>query len=265
MKNCETDLTFLKKLDIFHLLPDMWIDYLLEQAKSFCYSAGELIFEAGSQGEVFYIVRSGKIGFYLDSDYVRNGIYLNELSTGEYFGEYSLAITESETTHSVNAIAITESILIIIEKQVFLNVFYNDNSVSSRIMRALIHRVRFLSNYVRIMQEWTILLAHGDYRGCFNVLTSHAHNTNQSFPFLRTLIQIIEQIEEKETSYERNVCHLRSQLLQFEMDLAHEKVKNESSDFIYSEQFSEICGHINSIRKSINIDNEHLNKHTVIH
>ena len=134
MTNLETRLSFLEKIAIFQEIEHK--DFLPELAKTLeevIFPANHTIFAKGDEGQLLYILVSGKVKVHLDD------FTLAFLEPGAYFGE--MALFESRP-RSASATAVEESkCLILTSQQVYQAIKQNPN-IALNLIRLLAQRVR---------------------------------------------------------------------------------------------------------------------------
>lgn len=134
MTTLETRLHFLQQVPIFQEIEHN--DFLPELAKTLeekVFPANQTIFTKGDEGQLLYILVSGKVKVHLDD------FTLAYLEPSSYFGE--MALFESRP-RSASATAVEESkCLILTGKQVYQAIRQNPN-IAINIIQLLAHRVR---------------------------------------------------------------------------------------------------------------------------
>ncbi|OGS19137.1 MAG: hypothetical protein A2219_04825 [Elusimicrobia bacterium RIFOXYA2_FULL_50_26] len=99
------EIQFLKKIPLFSALSDREAGEVLTIANRKHYSQGEIVFNEGDAGKVFYCILSGAIKG------TRQGKEQFRIQAGGYFGEMAL-IAEIKRSVTVEAAADTELLLI---------------------------------------------------------------------------------------------------------------------------------------------------------
>ena len=99
---------------------------------------GEVLFFQSDPSELAYIVRTGKISIVLNSPDGREMV-INEMHSGDLFGELGILTKKSRST---SAIARTKSELLIVPRQVFLNVIEKEPQLALRILEMTAQRLQ---------------------------------------------------------------------------------------------------------------------------
>jgi cGMP-dependent protein kinase len=112
------------------------IEILTETIKSEKYTKGETIIKEGDEGSNFYIVRSGRIDIFVQSQYMRS------LNPYEYFGERSLFIQEPR---SATAVANCDNTAVyVLNKENFKNI------IEKNLKEHLISRIHLQDNTIEL-------------------------------------------------------------------------------------------------------------------
>ncbi len=102
-----------------------------EEFKTF--AAGETIFKAGERDEHMYAVKEGEVDIFF------NGILLETIQAGDFFGEKSLVDREPHTT---TAIAKVDSKIVVVDEHKFLFLVHETPTFSLQVMRSMAERIR---------------------------------------------------------------------------------------------------------------------------
>ena len=100
----------LRKVPFISDLDDEFIHRIADALTTVYYDAGERIFERGSEGSVFYVIREGKVEY----EHRKRGIKV--LGPGDYFGEQ--AIVKNEPRRA-DATAVKDTIALALSRDVF--------------------------------------------------------------------------------------------------------------------------------------------------
>ena len=100
----------LKKVPFLSDLDDEFIHRIADALTTVYYDAGEKIFERGSEGSVFYVIREGKVEY----EHRKRGIKV--LGPGDYFGEQAIVKNEPR---KADATATRDTIALALSREVF--------------------------------------------------------------------------------------------------------------------------------------------------
>jgi CRP-like cAMP-binding protein len=134
MTNLETRLRFLQEVTIFQEMDQN--DFLPELASNLeevVFLANQTIFSKGDEGQLLYILVSGKVKVHLDD------FTLAYLEPGSYFGE--MALFESRP-RAASATAVEESQCLILTRQQVYQAIKDSPNIALNIIRLLAQRVR---------------------------------------------------------------------------------------------------------------------------
>jgi len=135
----------LKKIDLFADISDSAMAALQHCAKQHKYSKNSIIVTEGDTHSNFYIVVSGTLKVFVHGDDGRQ-VTLNQLGPGDYFGE--LALIDGEA-RSASVMTQSATVLEVISQQDFHQFLETDQAASLVMMKALVRRIRVLTNSVR--------------------------------------------------------------------------------------------------------------------
>ena len=100
----------LRKVPFLSDLDDEFIHRIGEALTTVYYDAGEQIFERGSEGSVFYVIRQGEV------EYEHTGRGTKVLGPGNYFGEQAIVKNQPR---KANATAVKDTIALALSREVF--------------------------------------------------------------------------------------------------------------------------------------------------
>lgn len=122
-------LSILSKISIFGGLSEKQLHFLFKLLRKVSYRAGEYIFRHNDEPRYIYVVKSGQVKIEIDSE---DGILkLCIFGIGECFGETSVIGIQR---HSANAIAMEDSELIVLSREVLLSIFDQDKELFSTLI-----------------------------------------------------------------------------------------------------------------------------------
>jgi len=99
---------------------------------------GEILFFQSDPSELAYVVRTGNISIILNSPDGREMV-INEMHSGDLFGELGILTKKSRST---SAIARTNSELLVIPQQAFMNVIEKEPQLALRILELTAQRLQ---------------------------------------------------------------------------------------------------------------------------
>jgi CRP-like cAMP-binding protein len=131
-------LGFLEGLPLFSKLSESSGLTLARECRFKHVEKGEILFFQADPSEAAYIVRAGNISIILNSPDGREMV-INEMHSGDLFGELGILTKKSRST---SAIARTKSELLIIPRQVFLNVIEKEPYLAMRMLEITAQRLQ---------------------------------------------------------------------------------------------------------------------------
>jgi len=131
-------LGLLEGLSLFSKLSESSVLTLARECRFKHMEKGEILFFQSDPSEAAYIVRTGNISIILNSSDGREMV-INEMHSGDLFGELGILTKKSRST---SAIARTKSELLIIPRQVFLNVIEKEPQLAMRMLEMTAQRLQ---------------------------------------------------------------------------------------------------------------------------
>ena len=114
-------------------MTDLRFDTAAVDGKRVAYSDGGVVFVKGDEGDFAYVVASGRVE-------IRQGGHVVEIiQPGELFGE--MALIDSDT-RSASAVAIGQTELIVIDRQLFERLIVEEADFAMKVMRLMARRLR---------------------------------------------------------------------------------------------------------------------------
>src|SRR5215216_311392 len=134
-------LKFLGSVPLFSKLNDASVRSLAEASKLQSLQKGEMLFLQSDPSEYAYIVRAGIISIVLQSADGREMI-INEMRSGDMFGELGILTKKARST---SAVAHSNSVLLVIPKQAFLQVMDAEPHLARLILEMTASRLQMSS------------------------------------------------------------------------------------------------------------------------
>lgn len=122
----------LRNIEIFKYISADESRRILDDATKLTLQSGGILFEAGSVGNEMYIIESGRIKIYRDSD--DDEISFAEFGSGDAFGEMSLI---DEYPRSASAAALEDCELLSLTRSDFTKILEQDPPVGVKLLLAV--------------------------------------------------------------------------------------------------------------------------------
>lgn len=132
------DLSLFRKAAIFADLEPSHLDALCRVATVRPYSAGEAILQEDEPGDLFFVILSGQVKVFVDSEHGRE-VVLSHLKAGDFFGEMALFDNDAR---SASVSALDPSELVVLRREDFLEVLKDEFPIARRILSTLSARLR---------------------------------------------------------------------------------------------------------------------------
>ena len=132
------DTTVFRRVALFAELEEGEFQALARVATVKQYASGASIVRAAEPGDLFFVLVRGEVKVYVDSSDGRE-VVLTHLQSGSFFGEMALFEGESR---SASVSALTESEIVVLTRQDFLNLLEHDFTLTRKILKTLSARLR---------------------------------------------------------------------------------------------------------------------------
>ncbi|GCE48889.1 CRP-like cAMP-binding protein [Thermosporothrix hazakensis] len=134
----ESEITYLKQVDLFAGLSDADIQELSNVARKRTFRSGEVIFHRDDPGQVLYIIKEGKVKICLISPEGQE-ISLVVFGKGEYFGELALL---DGLGRSTDAIALEKVECYTLQRSDFHKAIMKNPLIAIKVLEVLSKRLR---------------------------------------------------------------------------------------------------------------------------
>ena len=133
-----------RKLSLFAELDDRELAQIASVAKTRRYAKDDVIFHADESGDVFCVIREGKVKITMISPEGKE-IILTMMGPGEFFGEMALL---DDAPRSATVIALEPLEVVTIWRSDFLQILSENFSITRKILAELSRRLRSASNRI---------------------------------------------------------------------------------------------------------------------
>ena len=130
-----------RKLSLFAELDDRELAQIASVAKTRRYAKDDVIFHADESGDVFCVIREGKVKITMISPEGKE-IILTMMGPGEFFGEMALL---DDAPRSATVIALEPLEVVTIWRSDFLQILADNFSITRKLLSELSKRVRRMS------------------------------------------------------------------------------------------------------------------------
>jgi CRP-like cAMP-binding protein len=134
----KNDIDYLRNLPPFQNLNEELSSSLAENLHTIDYPQGEVIFNAGDQGDSFYVIKKGTVSVFITAPDSDEKVTLSNLHEGDYFGEMALLTGEPRSASVETASEVT---LIRLEKKGFEKLLEKDPKISIAISHMISQRL----------------------------------------------------------------------------------------------------------------------------
>ncbi len=148
----------LSQIDIFRDVSLANLENLSRAIKVQEFEDGEVLFNAGDEGNAMYLVEEGQIAIYVPGNGGEK--LLRTFSPGSVVGEFSLL---DGRPRSARAQAVGHVRTLMLERQVFTMFIQSRPQVVLAMLRYLADKVRYTTTSVEIAVEWMTRISRGEY------------------------------------------------------------------------------------------------------
>jgi cGMP-dependent protein kinase 1 len=198
----------LKRVQLFKGLNNDQLFQLVKAMKTQEFSDGQPIVEQNSQGDSFYLIKSGKV------EILKDGQSLRTITKNDYFGERSLLFDERR---SATAIAKKKVSCLVMSKSDFINI------LNEKMRELLMDRIRLQENNIALSDLIIVkTLGSGMFGNVFLVI----HKSNQNLYALKT----VDRRKINAYQIEENIALERKILLELDHVLIMKLVRTYKDD-----------------------------------
>lgn len=170
------------------------------------YTAGDILFQRGDQGDSMYEILSGSIRIYTE-DAQGNQLTLVIRRAGEVVGELALLDTQPR---SASAAAAEDLEVLILSRDQFMRFLQDRPAVGMHMMRTLTGRIRYTTEYLQKVMDWINRLTVGDYHKTLEELTKEAETGGEMQKLIGAFLQMVRQVQDRHSTLEQELNQLKS-------------------------------------------------------
>ena len=149
----DNPLAYIRSISPFKDLPVESVSSIAAHLEQLRIPSGKIIFEAGAEGDSFYVIREGTVQVYIKESDTKEKIILSQLGAGDYFGEMALLTGEPR---SASIETLNEVTVIKIDKPGFDRMIKENPLILLPLTHMLSHRLKN-ANVQRIKAEKFLL------------------------------------------------------------------------------------------------------------
>lgn len=153
-------------------LPDR--EALVQLMRRQSYLEGAVLFKKDDAGDTLYIILSGRIRIYTYDSEGRE-LTLRHYGPGEMFGEFALL---DQRPRSASAAAAEPLEVLELSRDDFLAFLRERPLVGLAMMRHLVERVRYTTEYLQVIMDATQRLSQGDYEQALQQVPVSSNDAN---------------------------------------------------------------------------------------
>jgi CRP/FNR family cyclic AMP-dependent transcriptional regulator len=135
--------SYLSSITLFSKLAPDELRVVARRLQRQSFASGAVIFKQGEPGDAMYIIQSGRVRIYAESE-GKKQLTLNVYGEGDFFGEFSIIDGEPRSA-SAEAVEVTEAL--ILRHQDLIAILSEHPAISISLMRGLVSRLRYTTEY----------------------------------------------------------------------------------------------------------------------
>jgi CRP-like cAMP-binding protein/RsiW-degrading membrane proteinase PrsW (M82 family) len=230
----------LKKISAFREVPEETLGELLKLLKRHTIGQGEVIFHKGDPGDAMYVIESGRVQISLQDEAGRE-VVLRHYGPGQVFGEMSML---DWLPRSATATAVEPMTVMILPRNVFMNYLKEHPDIAIGMMRDLSGRLRYTSDYLEKVIDWSQKLARGEYGETLKDegLTVTADTEGTISELVSAFFHMVRQVQERE-------ARLRRRVEELEIVIDEAKKAKQVEEITESDYFQRLREQAEKIRK----------------
>jgi len=155
-------IAFLREVPFFANLETEELEKVASLLITRKYDRGTNVFLEGGEGDEFYLIQSGVVKIYKESE--TREIILALFGEGDFFGE--MAVLENEQTRSASAMIMEQSVLYVLKRKDFIWVMNQNPQIAIKIMYTALERLRASNELIKDLtfRDARKRIANGLYR-----------------------------------------------------------------------------------------------------
>jgi CRP-like cAMP-binding protein len=211
----------LKNTLIFGGLTDEALAEVAQKATTRSLSKGNILMRKGEEGDSLFLIHKGWMKI-VTEDSKGGELIINRCGPGETIGEMALL---DQGTRSATVIALEDSDVLELKKDVFEKILDERPDVSLSIIRSYSDRLRFSTTYIERAIDWAQKIAEGDYSFIDQtqpMKPSDASDDDKATQLLSAFFTMVTRVKEREDGLK-----LQLEKLTFEIDQARRKQEFE--------------------------------------
>ncbi len=198
----------LRRLSVFRNLDDETLQALIDNFEVENRNAGDVLFEANTPGEKFYLIATGKVEISTVGRYGQR-IRLTVLGDGEYFGEVALL---EDSARNATATALVPTLLLTLGRSKFEELLGQDNDVRQRMKESIEERRRIQNELANEYGERRIISASG-HEGEVEIPQTFVDYDSEPREYVLSVVQSIVRLHTRVSDlYNQPIDQLREQL-----------------------------------------------------
>ncbi len=211
----------LQKTDIFKNVTDEVLADVAIKASTRKLLKDEVLMRKGETGDSLFMIHDGWVKI-VTEDSKGEELILNKCGPGETIGEMALL---DGSPRSATVIALSDSEVLELKKDVFEEILEQRSDVSLAIIRSYSDRLRFATTYIEKAIDWSQKTAEGDYTFIEQtqpLMNMAGSNTDKAAQLLSAFFTMVRKVKAREDGLKQQL-----EKLTFEIDQARRKQEFE--------------------------------------
>ncbi len=211
----------LQKTAIFKNVSDDVLADVAIKASTRKLAKDEVLMRKGETGDSLFLIHDGWVKI-VTEDSKGDELIINKCGPGETIGEMALL---DGIPRSATVIALSDSEVLELKKDVFEEILEQRSDVSLAIIRSYSERLRFSTTYIEKAIDWSQKTAEGDYSFAEQMqplINSAGSDTDKATQLLSAFFAMVRKVKAREDGLKQQL-----EKLTFEIDQARRKQEFE--------------------------------------
>lgn len=184
----------LKQSPLFKSVEPEALEALVKVMTPKSFPANTVVFEKGDPGDTMYIITAGRLRIYTH-DEMGNLITLTYFEPVRVFGDFALL---DQQARSASAAAVEPLEVLALTREMFFQFVREYPSLGLAMLRNLVERVRYITNYLNKVNDAITVLSSWDYERAIQELAVSSTDDSDIKGLIGAFVQMVHSIRERE-------------------------------------------------------------------
>lgn len=181
---------------LFRGVPEQDRQALVDLMQSQTFDPGDILFKQGDASDSLYVIVKGKIQIYIVDEH-NNRLPLRDFTPGRTLGEVGLL---DMRPRSATGEIIEPTEVLKLNRDDFLHFVHTRPMVGLSMMRDLVERLRYTTDFVQQIMNATTQLSEGSYEGELERSAQDSQQDENISNLVRAFIEMVQNVQAREQS-----------------------------------------------------------------